>query len=208
MPSPSSNNNASRRVLVILALLLFIVALVLVIFSSMTSMGSKKKFSFGTGSYADGYSAAREQAYRAGLVRMTVTALTGEIVGISGNSIKIKTNLFVDEKVDGVGQERTVVAEDSTKITKQVEKPAKEFIEEQQVYMEQVKDAVENGRIITPPSMYKIEEMKLSDLKPGDLIVISTDGKEDLTLVNPIKPQSIQVMQAASVPAEVTAPKS
>lgn len=205
-PTISKNSSASRRVLVILALLLFIVALVLVIVSSITP-STKKKIAFGGSSYADGYKVAREQAYRSGLAKMMSSSVTGIVESVSSDSIKIKTNLFVDERVDGVGQVRTIKVDQSAKIEKQIQKDQKAFAEEQSAYMEKMKNFdPEKDKAMMSPLPYETKALKLSDLKQGDMVTIMAGEGEDLTLVEPIQAKSIQMTTPTVLPGTPAVP--
>jgi hypothetical protein len=182
----SSSASASRRILVILALILFIVALVLVIVSSFSSGFGKF-----TGSYKEGYLAAREQAYSAGLQRANQSNIHGTIQSVGNNELSVKTNFFVDARVDGVGRERTIVVDGSTKIIKYVVKDQDEYRKEQREFMTPGKDT--NGERKSPPSPFIVQEVKLSDLKEGMDVLIMGPAGEDLTLVNPIHATRIEV---------------
>lgn len=204
-PTISKNSSASRRVLVILALLLFIVALILVIVSSIMP-GTKKKISSFGGSYAEGYKVAREQAYRSGMAKMTAMSISGTVDSISSDSIKVKTNLFVDERVDGVGQVRTVLINRSTKIEKQIQKDQQAFQKEQNAYMESMKNLDPDTQPPTPPQPFDVQELKISDLKQGDMVNVMVEGNEDLMLKDSIQAKTIQVTVPMVQPAVQNAP--
>jgi hypothetical protein len=202
----STSSSASRRILVILALTLFIVALVLVIVSSVMPGSSKKGVLSLGGSYAEGYKAAREQAYALGVQKLPMTSLTGTIESVSGDTIKIKTNLFVDQRVDGVGPERTIKSDGSTKIVKQSPKDSAAIQKEQEAFIASMKDLKPGDKTVTPPSMFDEKEIKISDLKTGDMITVTGNGKDDLTLIDPVQASKIQTQSALVPAAAVTAP--
>ena len=191
----STSSSASRRILVILALILFIVALVLVIISSvLPGSGKKGVISLG-GSYAEGYKAAREQAFAiVGIQKVPLTTISGTVESVSGDTIKIKTNIFVDQRIDGVGPERTINV-GSAKIEKQIMKDFSEAQKDQEKFMAAMKDFKPGDKVVEPPRSYDTKEIKPSDLKVGDLIIVIGNGKDDLTLVDPINATSIQTQQ-------------
>lgn len=196
----STSSSASRRILVILALTLFIVALILVIVSSvLPGSGKKGTLSLGGSSYAEGYKAAREQAFTLGMQKMVATSISGTIESISGDTVLIKTTLFLDKRVDGVGPERTIKTS-GAKILKVSMKDLETIRKEQQAFSAALKDYKTGDSVVQPPSPYDSKEIKVSDLKVGDMITVTGNGKDDLTLVDPINATSIQT-QEISLPA-------
>lgn len=205
-PIISKNSSSSRRVLVILALLLFIVALILVIVSSIMP-GAKKKYLTSGSSFADGYKAAREQAYLSGMPKIVVRDISGSVESVSSDSIKVKTIIFVNEKVDGVGQVRTVQIDSSTKIEQQIQKDQDAFQKEQNAYMEKMKNFdPANDKPTASPVPFELKELKIFDLKKGDMVVVTVEGDKDLTLVESVKAKSIQVVTPVTLPVPQNAP--
>lgn len=192
-PMNSNSSSASRRVLVIIALALFVVALLLVLITSFMP-GSSRKIMIG-GSYAEGYKAAREQAFQLGVPRIVATSLSGAVVSVSSNSLVLKTSLFLDKKVDGIGPERTILINGSTKIMKRVQKSTEQYQKEQKEFMDSIKnlDETKPGDAPMPPQPFTTVEARLSDIKAGDIITVATDGKEDLTLKDGVKAQTIEI---------------
>jgi len=173
-----------------------------VIVSSVLPGSSKKGVLSLGGSYAEGYKAARDQAYALGIQKLPMTSVTGKIESISGDSIKIKTAIFVDQRVDGVSPERTINAS-GAKITKQVMKDAETVQKDQKAFMSALKDVQPGDKVVEPPSPYDSQDIKVSDLKVGDTITITGNGKDDLTLVDPIQATKIE-MQQGLMPAAPT----
>lgn len=193
----NTSSSASRRVLVIIALVLFVAALILIFVSSLLPNTGRR---LSGGSYADGFRAARELAFQSGVPHQEVKQLFGVIESVSGGSIVVKTTLFVDEKVDGVGQKRTIFIDSSTKILKQVMKEQDRLQKEQKEFMAKAKDFDPEKPAMSPvmpPLPFELVEMNVSDLKAGSQVIVSTAENEDLMLKDNIKAKEIQVLTDA-----------
>lgn len=191
MPSTiPSNSPVSRKILVILALSLFIVALILVIVSSVTTKKGTRLLS--GSSYADGYNAARDQALELGIVPASesVRVLNGIVTEVKNGRLTVKTNLFVDERVDGVGNSRTILTNANTKIIVRTQKDPAIFDQEMRTFFDSMRD--ENAG--TPPSSYDEKAGSISDIVVGDAVMITVaDAEQDLTLANNITAATISI---------------
>lgn len=201
----NTSSSASRRVLVIIALVLFVAALILIFVSSLLP-NSGRRLSLG-GSYADGYRAARDLAFQSGFPQREVRSLVGVVESVSGNSIKIKTKLFVDERVDGVGQERTIVVDSSTKISKQVMKSQDQIRKEQKEFSAKVRELDPEKPAmgtVMPPMPYESANVNVSDIKQGDSITVFPQTDEDLTLKDNVKAKTIEIFPNQPIVAPIT----
>lgn len=124
----------------------------------------------GAGGYQAGYDAARKKLAESGLFPPAPTelrSLTGTVTEIKNSTITLSVDLRSLnplEEIDAPKERRVTVTED-TKISRRVVKTPEELREEFA--------AREPGT--PPPSPFKRIELKLEDLKAGDIVAVSAD---------------------------------
>lgn len=189
MISKNCSCSTSNKALLILFFSLIALAAILGLVYCLNSNSSPVKMAKGEDLYAKGYKAAREFAYQSGIPNMPIANVSGVIQTVSGNSLTVKTDLFIDEKVDGVGQVRTVNVASETKIVRRTEKDPAALMKELDAF-----DSRASGSdgMMSPPEPFNEESISLLDLKVGDNIIIMS-GVEDVRLVNPIEAKEISL---------------
>lgn len=191
------STKSSKNVLLILAMALFIVALSLVILSSLNPT-QRKALSLTGNSYADGYNAARDQAMKLGLpsANIPTSIAAGKVTAVNGNSITVETNFFVDEKIDGVGNIRTVTLAKDGKVKIQTQISPSDYLKMQQEFQKTLQNS--NGKDLPqPPSPFTSKDGSMSDIAVGDSI--SIQASTDLRLEKAISATEIDITRFAQL---------
>lgn len=157
----------------------------------------------GKSSYQAGYGAARAKLEQSGLLRpepAEIFSLTGTITKISSNTIFLKANQVVlDPLADPAPESRTVIVSSTTKILKQTPKTPDELAAEQEKYRRELTNMEPDAAAPLPPSPATEEEIKITDLKAGDSIVVTSD--ENIKFATQITAKEIDLTVAPERPA-------
>lgn len=133
------------------------------------------------GTYAEGYEAARKKIADSGIfppAPSEMRAVSGAVKSVGADSFVMTTDLRTPNPLEEIDapKERTVTVTADTKIYRQVQKSPeeqqKEFAQFQKA-MTSPRDPKSDEPLPTPPQPYKQEAVKLSELKPGDMVVAS-----------------------------------
>lgn len=102
-----------------------------------------------------------------------ITEMSGEIKGVSSNSIKVKFTFGErNPLVEDSTQIKTVKVDEETKLIKHEEKTEEEFEKEQKEYQEKLEKNPEAK--VEHPSPFKETSISVSDLKSGDIVMVSS----------------------------------
>ncbi len=145
--------------------------------------------------YKAGFMAAREKfSIKPPMpANIEVKMVNGEIQALSNDSMEVLvTSLDTDPTVDGVSDTRTVAIDKNTKIEKRINLQPEEINKRMADWSQ---DGAKKGEI--PPLPYTLVPVKLSDLKVGMEITISSD--ESLRLAESFLAKSIMVNEAEIV---------
>ena len=190
MPSQrySSNASASRTILVGLAIVLVITAFVLVGLNALRP--APAKISSGD-PYAQGFQDARamyQNLYPQVAQQSDATSLVATVQSNNGNSLTVlASSLDTDERIDGVSNTRTITLDANTKIQSTAPKAPDQFAKEMQSYL--AKNSTSSAT--TPPAQFTFTNLKASDIKPGDVIIVQSN--QSVRLLSSIPATSINV---------------
>jgi hypothetical protein len=214
-----AQNNMSRGTdqrLIGLAVVLIAIAVIVGIWYFVSLKNSSQSVKV-VDPYVQGFETARQMAYKSGLPNMPISSLSGVITEVSGSSIKIKTNLFVDERVDGVGQVRTINIGSDAKVLLKTPRDEREFQKEQESFNEAMRSRTEGieGSLPKLPERYESKDIKISDLKVGDHVTVQVampagseeqgrDAGTDLRVMDPIHASIVSTV--AVQPEEIAPP--
>lgn len=196
------NNKDSQ--LIGLTIVLVAIAVIVGGWYAMSRKGGEKNIS--EDPYVKGFNTARDMAYQKGLRDMPSGNISGTVTEVSDSSIKIKTNLFVDERVDGVGQERVIRVSANAKVISRSERDDEIYRKEMDEFQQKMQSlrGEEETISISPPKRFTETEIKVSDLKIGDFVTVTVENQQeneegrgdeemDLRLVNPIEASYIYI---------------
>ncbi len=181
-----ANASASRYILVTLCIILVITAFILIAlnaFNLESRLGVKVLPNLNPSSaqlkeqYTKGYLAAREKYKNmCPVIGRTGNSIGGTVESISGNTIKLKQNTFdTDVNVDNVSDIRTVTVTSATKIELATRKSDDAFAKE----MEAFKPSTDKPA--SPPSPSIVTTAKISDIKAGDNIIVTSNKELSVT---------------------------
>ena len=129
-------------------------------------------------SYQAGFDAARAKLEQSGLLRpepAEIFTLSGKILTITQNKITLKADPTVANPLaEQAPEERTITITPDTKIIKQTAKSPDEFAAEFEKYRKDTANLKPDETPPAPPSAFTTEELKLSDLKAGDNISVTS----------------------------------
>lgn len=163
-----------------------LVALALVIVLTTLLVGSQLNPNCPSGlltnqndSYDAGWQAANQKLMGSGLLPPEASELltiAGAITEISGNQIILQANPVVLNPLAAPAPEsRTVNITSKTKIIKQVAKTPEQLAADNQAFNDATSKLKPGATPPTPPPPYTEEEIKLSDLKVGDRISVTSN---------------------------------
>lgn len=189
-----TQKSASRYVLTALAVILVITAFILVGLNAFDlesrlglSLGGRQSQQQAEEQYRLGYLAARS-AYRevCPMAEKHGIQISGTVTAIAGDKLTLDQDYFdTDPKIDGVTDVRTAKLVATTKIQAQTNKPSEQLNKEMAAF--------KPGPDATPPAPYTLSALKLSDLKIGDRVLI-TSG-QDLRLSEEFDALTINVLR-------------
>jgi len=174
----ANQQTASRRILLIVALCLFIVALALVIIQSIP--GSNLKIKTYADGYAEGFNKARDMAKAQSPMLTETRNISGMVTAKNGDSITVEDpNLFVDERVDGVGSTRTVNIDTNTRIIRRTRLSEEEFQKKIATFQaaSQGLDLRSNAAPPAPPSPFAETSATLNDIMVGDHVLVTPNAE-------------------------------
>jgi len=185
-----STKSTSRYILTALAVILVITAFVLVALNALNLDGKFGGSSGGSGQdqYKRGYLAAREK-YKGmcPMVEKRGNTLSGKVLTVEGDALTVAQETFdTVESVDGVKDARTVRVTSATKIEAQSLKPETQLSKEMAAY--------KPGADVAPPSPNILSAIRLSDIKPGDQVIITAD-QEDVRLSQDFAAVSVKLVK-------------
>ncbi|MBI5654725.1 hypothetical protein HZC53_03690 [Candidatus Uhrbacteria bacterium] len=189
-----SNASTSRYILTALCIILVITAFILVglnalnienrlgikILPSPTNAQLQEQ-------YKKGYLAAREKiAPLCPMVNRSGNSLSGTVKSVSGNTLTVEQKTFdTDETVDGVSNIRKVTLSANTPIQLLASKP-------QDVLSKELADFKPDPKNPSnPPSPFTITTIRVSDIKVGDAVTITSN--KDLRLMAEFAATMVQV---------------
>ncbi|MFA5185534.1 MAG: hypothetical protein WC551_03540 [Patescibacteria group bacterium] len=179
-----ANASASRYILVTLCVILVVTAFILIAlnaFNLESRLGVKVLPGASSAQlkeqYTKGYLAAREKYKNmCPVIGRTGNSIGGTVESVSGNTIKLKQNTFdTDVNVDNVSDIRTVTVTSATKIELATRKSDEAFAKE----MEAFKPSTDKPA--SPPSPSIVTTAKISDIKAGDNIIVTSDKELSLS---------------------------
>ncbi len=136
-------------------------------------------------SYQAGFDAARAKLEKSGLLRPEpeeIFTISGKISAVAQNKITIKADPTVANPLaEQAPEERTITVSENTKILKQTNKAPDEFAAEFEKYRQSTGNLAPNETPPAPPQAFTTEELKLSDLKAGDIISVTSDANIKMT---------------------------
>lgn len=169
----------------ILKIALFIILVIVVVLALLLAGSSLNlNCSFGIlsgrgGSYEDGWKAASQKLEASGLLRPEseeVFVITGTITSITAGRISLKANPTVlNPLAEQAPETRTVTVNSETKVFKLIPKNPEELNRESEAFREETEKLAPGAVPPTPPSPYKEEEIKITDLKTGDIISATSE---------------------------------
>ena len=129
--------------------------------------------------FDDGWNAAKDKLEQSGLIRPEPTeifTITGKITAISGNTISITADQVVANPLaDQAPTERTVTVPARIKIIKSTSKTREQLSAEMTAYEKSLAELKPDTERPSPPLPYAEQEIKLTDLKAGDTISVTSD---------------------------------
>ena len=130
-------------------------------------------------SYQAGWDAARTKLEQSGLLRPEpeeIFTISGKISAVAQNKITLKADPTVTNPLaEQAPEERTITISQQTKIIKQTNKAPDEFAAEFEKYRQDTANLQPGETPPEPPTAFTTEELKLSDLKNGDNISITSE---------------------------------
>lgn len=179
----------------------------------------------GSGSYQDGYNAAKKKIDDAHMFPPAPTSalsLTGTVKSLGSDSLVMEVSVLSPNPLDEmtVPKERTVTVTGSTKILKLITKSPNEFEKD----LEAFQKAVAEGTPATAPSNTKQVPISLQDLKAGDTVNVTADhdilkevsftaveidlfeGPGATGAIQPVPPAPTALPPASAVPPEAPSP--
>lgn len=184
----------SRYLLVVLCVSITVTAVVLVALNAYAN--SKRPAPSGpasdqeiTTAYRAGFNAARERLTKYGFGAPSDTqTLTGTVRSVSGGKLIVsQENLMTDALISGITDDREVTTTASTKITRDVQKPAAQFQAEQEAFAK-----LPPSPSLQPPTATIKSTIRISDINVGDHVTISAQ-ESDITMLPSITAASISV---------------
>lgn len=168
-----STKSTSRYILTALAIILVITAFVLVGLNAL-NMQNKLGLPLGTSNqareqYKLGYQAAREKLKAiCPMVERHSETISGTVTAVSADRLAILQDTFdTSEAIDGVPDTRVAIVSAATKLQLQTNKPQDQLNREM--------TAFKPAPGATPPSPFIMTSAKLSDIKAGDKVMITSD---------------------------------
>jgi len=107
-------------------------------------------------------------------IPQNLTSLTGQVEGISGNTLTLKTaSLSANPFVGNIPTVREVTVTDATAIAQLAPKDQATFQKETQDFQQQIKNATSALAGAAAPSPFASTTISLSDIKVGDAVVVT-----------------------------------
>ncbi len=172
----------------------------------------------GENTFQAGWEAAQKRLAETGfapaMVGIEIKTLSGEVKEIKGNKINLKIRPLEPLAEPGLDI-RTIIVDNSTKIYKLDAKDPNEFQKEMAEYNKKMQEQMKKPAVAAQPLMmpepFVKKEAKLSDLKAGQQITVSTD--KDIKNVQEFKAVEITLQSVilsppapAGTPIEVELP--
>jgi len=190
-------------------------AVILTVFLVGYFFGSKEKVITSTitgkpiqNTFEAGWQAARQKLEQSGLLRPEpeeIFTLSGTITAVSKNQISLKANPTVlNPLADQAPEMRTVTVTSETKIIKLTPKTSEEIAKEAEDFREAMSSLEPGTTPPTPPSPYTEEEIKITDLKNGDVISVTSDT--NIKMAAKFVAKEIRLNVSPTIP-EQTAPQ-
>lgn len=185
------------------------VLLMFVLVTTLFFTGCETKPTYEDG-YIKGFKDARDAAIDAGLpVNMESRVLTGTVLDVGQDSLKIDVQgLVMDELVDGVGTERTVIITDDTEIVKFEEKDIEQFFKEQEEFdkaLSEFDPETNGGQPPEPPSNLNEASKKLTDLGIGDRVKVEASDESNLIPLESFTAAKITVLMTPLEETDISA---
>jgi hypothetical protein len=207
---PIKDTSASRTILVTLAVIMFISVMAFVVLQNMLPKGTRLIRSYDDG-YIDGFTKARDLAKSAWRPAAppsmsstsSQTTISGTVNNVGSSTFTITAkSLVLDERVDGVGLERTIKITKNTKIITLQMKPGDAITKENEKYREAIKAETDPMKrsAIRPPSSLAEVPITFSDISAGDTVIVTGEMGIDVATVNPIQASRIIVQKINAAP--------
>jgi len=182
--------STSRYILTALAIILVITAFILVALNALkisTPLTTMVSGQSADEAYREGFLAARDKY--SGMCPIITTdnnTIFGTVKSISGDKIIIEQSTFdTVERIDGVGDMRTIKTSADTKIEIAVAKDQETFQKE----LSEFKPSAD--KVVTPPAPVTLQAAALSDIQVGDTVRVSSD--KNLRLESEITASEISI---------------
>lgn len=186
-----STKSTSRYILTALAIILVITAFVLV---GLNALDMQNKLGLNLGGsnqareqYKLGYQAAREKLKAScPMVERHSETISGTVTAVSGDKLTFLQDTFdTSEIIDGVKDTRVATVSAATKLQLRTNKPQDQLSKEMAAF--------KPAPGATPPSPFITTSARLSDIKAGDKVIITSD--KDLRLVAEFPALSVDVIR-------------
>jgi len=142
----------------------------------------------GDNTYRAGWEAAKKRLQETGfggpmMAGMEIRNISGSVEKVDGNKISLKIRALeplADSKLDT----RVITVSDKTKIVKMTQKDQAVFQKEMSDFQKKMQDNMKNasasgsvpgGFIGMPPEMYNKEDVKISNIKQGDMVMVAAN---------------------------------
>ncbi len=192
----SPEKSLSRYILVVLSVSVVLTALIIVAINAYVNNvrlssdngfidSTLSSFSYNQG-YKDGYNAARD---RFNIMPLEVTAISGEIIDITGDSVTINAvNLNTDEFVDDISNLRKATISEDTNISARTALSEEDFDKAMTAWR-----ASGASQGLPPPAGFTDKEAQFSDLQVGQNITITAN--QDIRLEETFTAVSVVVLE-------------
>ncbi len=192
------SNNKFIVIAIIVAIVCFALGLIVALQSNKTGL------SLGENTFQAGWDAAKQRLAESGfapaIAGMEIKTISGEVKEIKGNKISLKIRPLeplADPKLDN----RSVVVDDNTKIYNLVSRDPVEYQKEMDAYnkkmQEQMNKPATEAQPLVFPEFFIKKEVRLSDLKAGQQITVTTD--KDIKNVQEFKAIEITLQSTAAL---------
>lgn len=190
-------------------ILWIVLAIVVISGSYLAGFGTAAKLGGTTsgvgGTYQNGFSAGMDNARailaKSGIIPASpekITSISGTVKSVDGNKIVIAANPISANPLEDRGPaERTIIANDKTKISVMTPYTADEFSAAMQKFNEEARA----GKPSVPPSPYKEISASIDDIKMTMTITVTSD--ENIKTASQINASAISFNAIPSAPPEI-----
>ena len=180
-PLPKLSKPASALKILIIATAVVVLVLAVLLAGSFLNFSCPLGLLTNQNSYEAGWQAANQKLEESGLLRPEqeeVFTISGIITGVFENQITLKSDpVVVNPLAMQAPESRTVTITEETKIIRQTPKTREKLMAEEEKWQSEMDKLKPEDAAFppSPPSPYIEEEIKLSDLKTGDKISVTSN---------------------------------